>query len=423
MLRLDDYKQDALSCPRCSNCKWVDHVYMRSYRFAKICPINVKFGFNAYSAHGMLDIALALMDGRLDYDSKILDIIYACTLCGACDVRCKRNLNIEVLLTLEALRERCVQDGKGPLPVHKATADRIGKAKNRYGASPQNRLKWLPAGFKVAEKADILYFVGCNSAYTQQELSQATANLLTASGTPFMLLEDEWCCGKPLFSTGQADLAGKLIEHNLSAIERSGAKTVIASCAECYKTLKVDYPKFIGKSTADMGFKVLHITEYLEPLVKSGVLKLKKPVKMRVTYHDSCALGRLSEPWVPWQGVHHKFGILEPRKEFRRGNNGIYEAPREILRSIPGIELVEMERIREHAWCCGAGGEVRSAFKDFALWTVGERLEEANATGAEALVSSCPYCKENMQEAARIGKEKIKVLDIIEVMAQAISKK
>lgn len=421
MLRLEDYKPDALSCPRCSNCKWVDHVYVRSYRFAKICPINTRFGFNAYSAHGLLDIALALMEGRLDYSPKLLDVIYTCTLCGACDVRCKRNLNIEVLLVLEGLRERCVQDGKGPLSAHKVTSERISKTRNRYGARQQNRLKWLPAGFKAAEKADILYFVGCNSAYTQRELSQATAKLLAASGTSFILLEDEWCCGKPLFGTGQADLAGELVKHNLAAIDKSGANTVIVSCAECYKTLKVDYPKFLGKPTADMGFKVLHITEYLEPLVKSGVLKFTKPVEMRVTYHDSCALGRLSDPWLPWQGVHRKFGILEPPKEFRRGTHGVYEAPREILKSIPGIELVEMERLREHAWCCGAGGEVRSAFKDFALWTAGERLEEANTTGAEALVSSCPYCRENMQEAARIEKEKIKIFDITEIMAQAIS--
>lgn len=177
----------------------------------------------------------------------------------------------------------------------------------------------------------------------------------------------------------------------------------------------------LGKSTSDMGFKVMHIVEYVDQLVKDG-LKFNKEINMKLTYHDPCHLGRLSEPWTHWQGVRGMWGCLEPPKDFRRGTNGIYQAPRNILQSIPGIQLMEMDRTRENAWCCGAGGGVRDSFKDFNLWTAKERLVEAQATGAEAIVSACPYCKANFQEAAKSQEENIKVYDITEIMLQAMSK-
>jgi Fe-S oxidoreductase len=420
-VKLEDYKFDAIACPRCSNCKWVDHIYIRSYRFARICPINVRYGFNAYSAQGMLDIALAVMEGRLDYTPKLLDVIYKCTLCGACDVRCKRNLEIEVLLILEALRVKSVQEEKGPMPEHKAIAENVSEKHNRYGAPHEARIGWMPPEVKPAKKADVIYFVGCSSCYQHPEIAQATVRILNAAGQEFMLLHpDEWCCGNLLISTGQLDVAKKVAQHNIDAIRDSGASTVITSCAECYKTLKVDYPKLFEKSTADMGFTVLHIAEYVKQQMESGALKFTTPLEIRVTYHDPCHLGRLSEPWVHWQGEHKKFGILEPAKVWRRGAQGIYEPPREILSSIPGMELSEMERVRENAWCCGAGGGVRVAFKDFALWAARERVEEARFTGAEAIVSCCPHCKENLAEAAQIEGGRLRVYDITEIIAQAL---
>ena len=208
----------------------------------------------------------------------------------------------------------------------------------------------------------------------------------------------------------------------MQAVKASGASIVLTSCAECYKTWKVDYPKLLDIPTADLGFNVVHIVEHIDQLIQDGNLKFDNRVDMRVTYHDPCNLGRLSEPWVKWEGKRIKWGSLEPPKEFRRGTYGIYQAPRNILQAIPGIEVVEMERFKENTWCCGGGGGVRDAFPDFALWTAGERLEEARTTGAEAIVSCCPYCKEQFKDAANDRKEKIKVYDITEIILQAMSK-
>jgi Fe-S oxidoreductase len=419
-MRLEDYEHDAITCVRCSNCKWVDQNLTKSQRFSQICPINTKYAFDAYSGGGMLTLAKALLDGKLEFTPKLLEVIYTCTLCGACDVRCKRNLDIEVLLTLEALRTRAVQEGYGPHEPHKAIAQKVRETGNRYGAPNRKRLNWLPIDVVPADKAEILYFVGCNSSFAQIELARSTAKILKAADIPFMVLPDEWCCGQPLLNAGQEELARRVVAQNIKAIEASGASTVISNCAECYQTTKVKYPRLLDKKTEDMSFRVLHITEYAEQLVKDGILKLKGPTNTRVTYHDPCHLGRLSEPWRPWQGAFGKFGIPEPPREMRRGTFGIYEAPRELLRSIPGLEVLEMERAKDQAWCCGAGGGVRDAFRDFALWTARERLEEARLTTAEAIVSCCPWCEENLRDAVGSDDGGIPIYDVVQLVAHAI---
>jgi len=419
-MRLEDYAHDAVACIRCANCKWIDQNYTRSHRFSKVCPINVRYGFDAYSGGGMLTIARAMLEGRLEFTPRLLDIVYKCTLCGACDVRCKRNLDIEVLLTVEALRSKVVQEGYGPLEPHKTITQKVKQTGNRYGSPNKKRLSWLPEGVTPGQKADVLYFVGCNSSFVQVEIALAAAKILKASGIPFTVLPDEWCCGQPLLTTGQEEAARGIVEHNIKAIEVSGASTVIASCAECYQTLKVKYPRFLDKKTEDMSFKVLHITEYAGQLVKSGALKLGGRANLKVTYHDPCHLGRLSEAWKPWHGVFGKFSIPDPPREMRRGTFGIYDPPRELLRSIPGLEIVEMERAKDQAWCCGAGGAVKDAFRDFALWTARDRLEEANLTGAEAIVSSCPWCEENLKDATGDNGKGMQIYDIVQLVANAI---
>jgi Fe-S oxidoreductase len=421
VLTLEDYRYDADRCVRCGGCKWVDHIYMDHPRWGVKCPSSARYLFDAYAAYGRLYLGLGLIDGELELSPTFVDSLYRCTQCGACDVGCKRNLDLEPLLTLEALRQRCVQEGKGPMPEHKAIAENIVRNRNRYNAPPENRFKWLPEDVPAAKKAEYVYFVGCNSAYRQTELAQATVKILKAAGVEFMVMDsDEWCCGHPLYVTGQADLAKVQAEHNIEAIERTGASTVVTSCAECYKTIKVDYPKMLKKSSADMSFGVVHLVELVDQLIKEERLKLTNPVDMRIVYHDPCNLSRMSEPWLHWEGKRVEYGKLEPSKEYRRGTQGVYQPPRDILSAIPGVELIEFIRKRENALCCGAGGGVRDAFRDFALWTADERLEEAKAVGAEAVVSCCPYCKENFIEAANNRKDKMKIYDITDVILQAI---
>jgi len=152
--------------------------------------------------------------------------------------------------------------------------------------------------------------------------------------------------------------------------------------------------------------------------MKKGQLEFKKSVPLKVTYHDPCNLGRLSEPWQEW--VPNYVRVIPIGKVWRRGDRGIYNPPRDILKGIPGIELVEMERSRSNAWCEGSCGGVALAFPDFALWTAGERIEEAQACGAEAIATCSPDAKELLAKAAKEKNNKMAVYDIVELMLQAI---
>ena len=158
-LQLENLRHDANSCIRCSMCKFVDMVWTQSARFARQCPINVRYKFNLYSAPGLMACARAIMDGHLEFTPKLLDALYKCTLCGACDVRCKRNLDPEILSVIEALKARAVESGKGPPPEHTKIAENIAKNNNRYGLPHENRLKWITNDIKPAKKADVLFSI------------------------------------------------------------------------------------------------------------------------------------------------------------------------------------------------------------------------------------------------------------------------
>jgi len=417
---LDNFEYDMSKCIKCKGCTWVDHIYMPGMTFSTRCPSATRYLFDSYGAYGKMRIGTAMLEGRMDYSDELLKILYACTLCGACDVGCKRNLDLEIELTLEALRIKAVKDGKGPMPQHKKLAQNIAEKHNRFGSPHANRNNWLPKDVKPAEKADVLYFVGCSAAYTSPEIAQATAKILKASGTPFMLMPDEWCCGNILYSVGMFDEAQALAKRNVEEVRKTGAKTLLLSCAEGYRMWKVDYPKLLDIATDDLGFKVVHLVEFVDELIKKKALKLKKKVDLKLTYHDSCSLSRLSEPWTPWEGERGEWGMVSPRLERRRGENGVYQTPRDILQAIPGVELVEMIRMKENAFCCGAGRGTKEAFPDFASWAAKERLEEVKAIRAKAIVSTCPWCKENFTQVLSKEGENVKVLDISEIILAAI---
>ena len=167
--------------------------------------------------------------------------------------------------------------------------------------------------------------------------------------------------------------------------------------------------------------EVLHITEYLDRLIKNGTLKPKRKVDLEVTYHDPCHLGRLGEPYIHWEGerIPGQIRIFNPPKEFRRGTHGVYRPPRAVLESIPGIKIIEMSRTKEYAWCCGAGGGVTLSNPEFAQWTAGERITEAKSTGAGALVTACPGCERSFKVVLK-SNGSFKVYDVVELLAKSV---
>ena len=423
-MSLEEYRRDAWDCVRCSHCKYIHPYRVRSLRFSKICPSNMYYFFDGYSAQGRLDIARGLIDKELEESSlgELQEIIYACTLCGNCDVMCKYFNDIDPLLVFEELRVKCVEAGYIP-PQLKEIIGSIKRNGNSLFQPRGKRGKWAK-GLNLKDIAEsgakVLYYPGCNYSYDPklQEIPKLTAKILSKAGLDFGILGDrEMCCGTLALQAGDRKSFNTLAEANINTFHQLGIEKIVTSCPICYSTFKVDYRRY-GWET---NFEVMHSTELLEELLKKRLLKLNKKVSLLATYHDPCHLGRLGEPYKEWKGKRVKYGRYDPpTKELRQGTYGVYEAPRTILNSIKGLKLVEMERSKEYSFCCGAGGGVRETYPDFSLATALERIEEAVATGAEALVTSCPWCESNFEMAIQQGSKEIKLYGLLDLVDRAI---
>ena len=423
-MSLEERLAESERCGQCSYCKWIPFDQIKSWRFANCCPSITYSNFNSYSARGRYLVTNSLLLGRSTYSDRVLDILYKCVACGSCDVSCKVcRYNMEPLENIRDLRFKLVEDGE-LLPQHMVYIDHLRKEDNMMMKPKAERGKWaegLDAKLVTSERAEVMFHAGCRFSFDEDlwPKIRAAFTLLRNAGVDIGIMgKDESCCAGRVFSMGYKGEFIKFAESNLEAWKTAGAKTVITSCGDCYHAFKRLYPSLGSK------FKVLHTVEYLDLLIKEGKIKPTSKIPLRITYHDSCHLGRLGEPYVPWEGkekkIRNQMVIFKPRKPRYNGAWGVYDPPRNVLKSIPGLELAEMERIREYAWCCGAGGGVKEAYPEFSNWTACERIEEAKATGAEAIASACGWCERNFLDAIDSKGDKMKVFDIAELVQQSI---
>lgn len=415
-----DYQRMIKRCVRCSVCKWIPQVQIKSQKYASGCPAIDIYNFHPYSGGGKIILALAYEMGRIKPTKELRDIIYKCTECGSCDVTCKYMNTLEPLEIIMKLREKLVKVGCGPMPEQQAYIEAVKAVHNPYNEPHEQRMDWLPDDIKLDPNAKLLYYVGCTSSYRRKEMAIAAARIMNKAGVPFNILQgDEYCCGSPVLRTGDIATFENILNKNLDIIESKGIDKIVFSCAGCYDTFKVDY-----SLRRNYNFKVLHTTELFNNLIESGQLKLTVNVPLKVTYHDPCHLGRNAERYEDWDGdpvqLMPLVSINIPPKPKRMGAKGVYNAPRNILYKIPGLEFVEMERIQEYAYCCGAGAGVKSAFPNMALKIAKLRIEEAEDSVADVLVSACPFCSTNFQDAMLSYSSKLKYFDISELILMAM---
>ena len=423
-MSLETYKHDMLRCTRCSYCKWIPFENFRKSEFINGCPSVAKYHWHAYSAGGKFNMALSFLEGRIPYSEALLNAVYKCQMDGSCDVSCKSVQDIEPLQLMQELRMKCVKDGQ-VIPAHTPMIDCLRKEDNMMQRLKADRGKWaksLDVKDLTKEKAEVYFHAGCKYSFDEGlgHVGRAGLTLLRDAGVDVGIMgRAEMCCGGRAYELGYEGDLIKYASRHEKALEKAGVRTIVTPCSHCYQTIKVLYDK-VGKK---LGMEVLHITEYLDRLISGGKIKLRKPVPLTVTYHDPCHLGRLAEPWVHWNGKETKvlgqMIVHDPPKKFRRGANGVYDVPRNILNSLPGLKFVEMYRIRASAWCCGSGGGVKEAYPDFALWTATERIREAKSIGAEAIVSACPWCTQNFKDTIKETGEKLKIFDVIELVQQS----
>jgi len=386
---LEEIKAMVYACTQCGFCreKYSDDVYTKLPAF-RVCPIREHAGgFEHHYARGKIQIAQGILEGRFSYSEELINLLYTDPDCRLCTWVCNAERVLDPPKIWRAMRQDIVAAGLGPPESLKQLDSHISEKHNIFGARPDRRSRWA-SELKLPRQGDILYFAGCHASYTQTEIARATVAILRTAGLNLAYLgEEEWCCGVVQFHDGSITLARQMAEHNVEAIKASGARMVVTSCAECYKSLKLEYPQILG----DIPFNVMHISELLAELADSGRLSYKRGLaENRITFHDPCHLGRYC---------------------------GVYEQPRQVLSGIPGVKLVEMLRHREYAWCCGNGAElVRSLDPKLSSEIAQDRVEEAMNTGAQAIITSCPRCIVSLQQVA----DRIKIYDLTLAVAEAM---
>jgi len=424
-MALQDFRPMQERCSNCLNCRWVPFDKLKSQRFGENCPSIAYNHFMTYSARGRFQLGQSLLDGEADYTETITELVHDCMACGSCDVTCKIcRFNLEPLEHNLELKADAVEKGRVLSTQTPIMAALKQEQTMLPGFQKADRLAWsrgLPVKDLFQEKAEVAFYPGCKYSYDPklQQVARTALSLLLEAGCEVGILgAADACCGGRALQMGFRQAFTERAEANIKAFRAAGVRLIVTPCSDCYHALKRQYAKL------GLEIEVLHTVEYLERLLREGKLRFTQSVDLTVTYHDPCHLGRLGEPYVAWEGTEKKIlnqvHTWSPKRPRYNGAHGVYEAPRALLAAIPGLRLVEMERIREYAWCCGAGGGCSQTLPEYSAWTASERISEANATGAQALVSACPWCESNFSGARDEHGKGIRVLDLIELIQMAI---
>ncbi len=338
----------------------------------------------------------AKLFGPGEVDRKLLEdftkAVYECTTCGACGQNCPVGIFTQRLWPM--LRKEMVKRGLGPIGVQADLPNAIRHSGNPYDKPAADRYApWFPEQVKLAERSEIAYYAGCTGAYESLPMVRGDVLVLNAIGEPFTMLppEEEVCCGFPLFITGQHDLLKELVARLVEGYTARGVKMLVCSCPCCVNIMARDWPLIYG---AALPFKIRHITQYVSEAIAQGRLRVNKELHESVIYHDPCYLSR---------GV------------------GVIEEPRSVLKSIPGVTLLEFERHGLNSRCCGSGGAARKVFHENAIKMGRQTIDEAVAKKADRLILSCPACYAKVNEAMQGYEKQIRITDIMELMSGLIA--
>jgi len=378
-------KEESYVCARCGYCN-------------SVCPtynLN-KDKWESVSPRGKIAL---LREGLTDKNkAQFTDKLFQCTLCGACSEVCQTDIDL-VSVWLELRRE---VSSKAPENIRQLN-DIVNKTHNVTEHSNEERTRWTKrlqnlSQDLIKEKADVVYFVGCISSFfpATHVIPQSFVQILDKAGINFTILDgSEWCCGLPNLAAGFPEDAGNQIMHNVEAINKTGAKTLVTTCPGCYRIFRDEYKEILKDKNIKMNFDVLHSTEFIEKLIKDKKIKLSGEAfnGKTVTYHDPCDLGK---------------------------NSGIYDQPRNIINKVSGISFKELTNSRGECLCCGGGGNLGAVNPKLSAEITKQKILEIKETGADTVISACQTCKRNIRTAAMKEKEKVEVLDITEFVLKAM---
>lgn len=356
------------------------------------CTLYMGFQWESTSPRGKWYILRQFLKGNLKLDQKIVDKFLMCTTCKRCNPVCQVNLPIMELW--DEFRPVLINEmGFSTYNGFEMMGDSVKSDLNIWAGRRSERTDWVPEDVEIKDKAEVAYWAGCTASFVTTDTAENAVHILKEGGVDFCTLgKDEGCCGTPMLVAGKLDTFEFIFRNNIEGLLKRGVKEIVISCPGCYMAFSHVYPTWAKKLGYPFDFKLKHISEKAEELINDGKLKFKNPVNKKVTWHDSCHIGR---------------------------HSGIYEAPRNVLKAIPGIEYVEMEHNKENALCCGSVltriGEPPVADKLGAM-----RVQEAKDVQADAMLATCPCCEVQLRASAKNKNMDMPILDFTNFVVEAL---
>jgi len=371
-------KAPASKCLECTTC-------------SGYCTVTPSFnGVETWSSKGRALLTRGFSSGELQPSRKLIDVLYTCSLCGLCFAECFEDTQVRKAIL--DTRRHFAEKGLAP-DLFTMTARNILETGDVGGTPSARRLAWMRnLSVRPLEKADVLYWVGCVVATRTPNTARAVANVLGKAEVDFTLLgEKEGCCGYVLLASGLWNEAKDVALLVVERVKEAGARVLVTSCAGCYYTFSKLYPEVLN---VEMPCEVRHASQFVHGLIKGGRLELGG-LDLKVTYHDPCSLGR---------------------------HSGVFDEPRDVLKAVPGLRLVEMPLSRRRARCCGAGGGLWSFNYPVSVDSAYVRLaSDVLPLGVDTLATACPTCQVNLRHASVKKSLGIKIYDITEIMAKSAS--
>ncbi len=371
-IQLKKYQEELYICAKCGYCR-------------NECAVWKIVGYDTVSPRGKILLLKHFLEQKKEIPQELIDNWYLCCTCGKCKVYCPTDIDFPELV--RTLRIKFAQDIKKIPQEFLKTTKNIIENGNPLGLDIEDRNEWRPDDLILKKHSKNLFYVGCLSSYWTMDSPELITKILNKIDFDFTLLENEPCCGYIEFWSGEIEKAKEIAQKLASTIEAAGIEMIFTACPGCYSTLKHDYQKL----NINLNVEVLHISELFAKLIKDGKLKFNKNLNTKVTYHDPCHLGRF---------------------------HGIYEAPREILKALPGVELIEMENNKQYSNCCG--GPLRTSNLEFAENIGKKRAEEAFNTKATYVTTICPQCLISLRQSAALLKYDYEVVDLNVLIAMAL---
>ncbi len=384
LAKMPPIQEDLHACTMCGYCVPVCPAYQEA-GWESASPRGRVYAMRQYDMRGPLDLILRR---HVKPGEAFARTAWECTGCGACEEVCPAYIPFDRLW--DDVKEWMVESGMGRKELE-PRLENVRETRNLYGEPHEARGAWLPPEAVQASKPEVVFWVGCAASYRKQQIARAVVKLLNAARIPYCVLgTEEWCTGAPLARMGyQSYVKKELMPDNIEAVAQTGAKVLVTACAECYRAFRKDYPAWGGNPP----FSVFHVSHFVEKLVREKRITFTKPIPTKIAFHDACHMSRVTET---------------------------YDSPRQALKFIKDLKLLEMFPTRENAQCSGGGGGFPDVYGHQAAGVASRRLQAAVDTGATTLVTTCPHAEMHLEGVAKQRNLQIGIVDLAEMIAQGL---